>query len=257
VTFAPTNSYAPGASGNAVYVDCVPVTGAGSPMPSRTGVIAGLADLRDRLAPQYQSQLDNIARGLISSFSEQDQGNPPTLPPATGLFSWSGSPTVPGQPAAAGLAASIRVDPTVDPAQGGDPTLLRDGGIAGAAYITNPTHSAGDATALQGMISALSSSQSFDAAAGIAASGQSVESYAAASNAWLASERQQASNTAIYQDSVSTQAASALSNATGVNLDSEMSRMLEVENAYQASAKLLSTIDGMMTSLLNVTSVGA
>ena len=46
-----------------------------------------------------------------------------------------------------------------------------------------------------------------------------------------------------------TRAAQALSNASGVNLDDEMAHMLSLENAYQASAKLLSTANAMFASL--------
>ena len=42
----------------------------------------------------------------------------------------------------------------------------------------------------------------------------------------------------------------ALSNATGVNLDDQMSTMLDVEHAYQASAQLMSTVNSMYATLL-------
>jgi len=45
-------------------------------------------------------------------------------------------------------------------------------------------------------------------------------------------------------------ATTALSNATGVNLDNEMSQMLDLENSYSATAKLISTIDTMFSTLL-------
>src|SRR5262249_12676196 len=73
VSFAPTNAYTPGTTGNAVYIDGVPVTGASSVMPLKSGKIAGLAALRDTATVTYQSQLDEIARGLIDAFKESDQ----------------------------------------------------------------------------------------------------------------------------------------------------------------------------------------
>jgi flagellar hook-associated protein 1 FlgK len=42
----------------------------------------------------------------------------------------------------------------------------------------------------------------------------------------------------------------ALSNATGVNIDEEMTIMLELERSYQASAKLIATVDSLFASLL-------
>src|SRR4051794_27227100 len=55
--FAPTNAYTAGTTGNAVYIDGVPVTGANSVMPLKSGKLAGLADLRDDATVTYQSQL--------------------------------------------------------------------------------------------------------------------------------------------------------------------------------------------------------
>jgi flagellar hook-associated protein 1 FlgK len=46
----------------------------------------------------------------------------------------------------------------------------------------------------------------------------------------------------------------ALSNATGVNLDDEMSRLLDLEHAYQASAKLIATIDNLYQMLFQAVS---
>ncbi|TIW84821.1 MAG: hypothetical protein E5V59_30850, partial [Mesorhizobium sp.] len=43
----------------------------------------------------------------------------------------------------------------------------------------------------------------------------------------------------------------ALSNATGVNVDQEMSLLLDLEHTYQASARMMKTVDDMMAALLN------
>ncbi len=56
-----------------VTVDGVPITGASSPMAIQSGALAGLADLRDTVAPEYQAQLDQIAGGLVNAFAESDQ----------------------------------------------------------------------------------------------------------------------------------------------------------------------------------------
>lgn len=89
VTFEPTNSYTAGLTGNAVVIDGVPVTGANSVMPISSGKLAGLATLRDDKLVTYQNQLDEIARGVIEVFAEQDQsgGGGPNL---TGLFTYAG-----------------------------------------------------------------------------------------------------------------------------------------------------------------------
>ena len=73
VSFTASPTLTDGMSGNAVTVDGVPITGAGSPMAIQSGALAGYANLRDNIAPQYGAQLDQIAGGLISAFAESDQ----------------------------------------------------------------------------------------------------------------------------------------------------------------------------------------
>ena len=113
-------------------------------MPIQSGALAGYAALRDTLAPQYEAQLDQIAGGLINAFAESDQSNPPTLPSLPGLFT-TGASALPSTATATGLAAAITVNPTVDSSQGGNPSLLRDGGVSGPgnpAYVYNTTGAA-------------------------------------------------------------------------------------------------------------------
>ena len=248
VTFQPTSGFNAGTSGNAVYVDGVPVTGDSASMAIHSGRLAGLAAIRDDYAPRYQAQLDEIARGLIQSFAESDQSGS-SLPDVPGLFTWSGSPALPGTSLVGGLAGEIRVAASVDPAQGGNAHLLRDGGISGnAAYVYNTTSAVGFTDRLQGLIDGLGASQSFDPAAGLGASA-TLANFASGSAGWLQEARKSAAADASYSAALLTRATESLSNATGVNLDEEMTIMLELERSYQASAKLLSAIDAMFDTL--------
>ena len=86
VTFDATTLFSPSTSGNAVMVDGVAVTGNTGLTGSSSGRIAALAQVRDTIAVTYQSQLDEIARGLIQATAESDQSASPTLPDAPGLF---------------------------------------------------------------------------------------------------------------------------------------------------------------------------
>ena len=249
VAFTPTSSYVDGVTGSPVTVDGVPITGSSSLMPIQSGALAGYATLRDTLAPQYQAQLDQIAGGLINAFAEGDQtaSSQPLLP---GLFTTKGATSVPSTSDAAGLASAIEVNPSVDPSQGGNATLLRDGGISGNPnYVYNTTGDTSYTARLQQLVSAIGSTQSFDASAGLGTSARLTD-YANASVSWLQGENQQTSDASDYQNALITQATSALSNATGVNLDSEMTNMLNLENTYASTAKLLTAVNDMFSALL-------
>jgi flagellar hook-associated protein 1 FlgK len=253
VTFTATPTLTAGTTGNAVMVDGVPITGPSSPMAIQSGALAGLATLRDTAAPQYQDQLNQIASGLINAFAETNQATPGTPNPLPGLFTDSSGTAVP--PAAnavpVDLAGQISVNASVDPSQGGNVNLLRDGNISGggANYTYNTTGAAGYTTRIQQMITQISATQTFNASAG-AGSSASLSSYADASVGWVQAQYQQASDQATASSTLATTASQALSNATGVNTDDQMSEMLSLENSYQTSAKLLTTVNNMFGSLL-------
>ena len=253
VTFDRTFSYSATTAGNAVYADGVPITGNSGRMLAGSGRLTGLAAIRDTYAPTYQSQLDEIARGLIATFAESDQSATPTLPDVPGLFTYSGAPAMPAAGTLlTGLAGSIKVNANADPAQGGDPTRLRDGGISNPgnpAYLYNATGAAGFSQRLEQLVDGLSTQQAFDPAAQVVASG-TLSGFAASSVAWLEDARKSASEDSSYKAALLERASDALSKVTGVNLDEEMTLLLELERSYQASTRLVTTIDNMLAALL-------
>ena len=96
----------------------------------------------------------------------------------------------------------------------------------------------------------MGAAHSFAPAAGLGGSA-SLTDYASASVSWLQAANSQASDSATYQASLVSQASAALSNATGVNLDTEMTNMLNIENSYTTSAKLLTTVNDMFSALID------
>jgi flagellar hook-associated protein 1 FlgK len=255
VSFTPTTTYTASTTGNSVMVDGVPVTGVNSPMPITSGALAGLSTLRDVTAVTYQNQLDQIAGGLINDFAESDQTGS-GAPTQSGLFTYSGASSALSIPISisnmTGLAGEIQIAPSVDPTQGGSATLLRDGGIANSSgtstYTYNTIGAASYTTRLDSLITAMSQTQTFGSSGQILTSA-SLSSYANASLGWLDAQQQTASNAKDYQSTLLSSAATALSNGTGTSLDTEMSKMLDLENTYSASAKLMSTINDMYTAL--------
>jgi len=250
VTFVATSAYAPSTRGNPVYVDGVPVTGSSAAMAIGSGKLVGAAALRDDIGITYQAQLDGIAGALISTFAESDQvGSGPDLP---GLFTTPGAVALPTT--TLGLAASISVNPTVDPAQGGDADLLRDGGISAPGdpnYTYNTDDLASFTDRITELLGKLSSTATFGAEGEIDTD-VSIGDYAAASVSWLSAERSKVTSERDYHDVLLNTATSALSDAAGVDLDAEMSKMLALEQSYAATAKLIAAIDNMFGALINI-----
>ncbi|WP_029030042.1 flagellar hook-associated protein FlgK [Salinarimonas rosea] len=251
VTFERTFAYDAGIDGRAVFADGVPITGPNATMAIESGALFGHATLRDETSGVYQKQLDEIARGLVLATAETDQINdPPILAAQAGLFTWDGGPALPpGTTAIDNLSARIRVNPGVDPGQGGDLTAIRDGGINGAAYDYNPADAASYSGRLQGLLGALDASQPFDATAGVNPD-TTLARFAAGSVGWLEAARKQADAEAAYQTTFLERTQESLSNVTGVNLDEELALMLELERSYGASARIISAVDAMLASLL-------
>lgn len=250
VSFTPSSALAPGVVGNPVYVDGVPVTGTNATMPLHTGNLAGLSTLRDVTTVTYQAQLDEIARGLVEAFAETDQTGG-GAPAAAGLFTWSGGPALPATGTlSSGLAASLRVNPAVIPAQGGSLDRLRDGGMNGAAYVYNTSGAASFAARLNDMVASVDVPRTFAGASGLE-SGVSLSTFGTASVSWLEDQRKAAADNADYQSAVLTRASDALSNATGVNIDTEYATQLQLEQSYQAASKLIGIVNDLFKTLLD------
>jgi flagellar hook-associated protein 1 FlgK len=247
VSFTPNAAYTAGMTGNAIYVDGVPLTAGAGGNTSASGQLAAMLQLRDDTAPAMQRQLDEIARGLVESFAETDPGG--VQPDAPGLFTWSGAPAMPASGTLVnGLAGLISINAAMDSGAGGNPLLLRDGGANGAAYVRN-TDGAGFSGLILEYSSRLDAPRSFDAAAGISTS-TSLTGFATDAISWLEAGRQEATRAAETRSATLARTSSALSNATGVNVDEEMSLLLDLEHSYEASARIIRAVDEMLKALL-------
>ena len=247
VEFTPTEPFTTGTRGNAVVIDKVPVLGPGSVMQVATGRLAGLIKARDELPATLQTQIDEIARGLVVAFQESDQSGTSGKPNRPGLFIVAAGI----DPAVPGTANAIMVNASADPARGGVLSRLRDGGLSvpfDSDYVTNKTGGAGFAGRLNALVQALGAPRSFDPAGEIDATA-SLHEYAAGSQGWIGARLSEASSRHDAADALQQRQSQALGNATGVNIDEELARMFEIERSYEGSAKLLSVVDQMFGSL--------
>ncbi|GGE19810.1 hypothetical protein GCM10011390_43840 [Aureimonas endophytica] len=341
VSFSGTHPITDGAAGDAFRIDGVPVTGDTALMPIKSGMVAGLVDLRDKVAVTYQSQLDEMARGLVSAFKESgpagDQAGlftssvaslaktstvlsagtyapvaasstvsfslnyagaayaisdtfAPTdnaataqskiqakidaavgankvtvaIDSSTGAITFTAA-SVASKPAlgisnvsttsAGFIAANAPTDNSVIPgfartiqvatAVLNDPTRIRDG--VTTTYNTGAL--AGYTTRLNALRASMEAGQSFGVGADALRSG-SLTDFASSSVSWLAEQRSKATTATDYKQTLLDQTKATLSNETGVNLDTESLKMLDLERSYQASSKVLTTINEMLKTLM-------
>ena len=197
-----------------------------------------------------QNQLDELARGLVEIYAEQDTTGG-GKPPLAGLLTWDGGPGIPATATLSpGIAASIRLNPLADPQLGGDPTLVRDGAMNGDAdYLYNTGGGPAFSDRLYDLSANFDAAFTFDAAAGLTTT-QSLNAFANSSVDILNSDRAAALNNYSYSEELSIQFEQSMQSESGPNLDYEMSRLLEVERSYQATAQLLNAVNEMIAILI-------
>ncbi len=74
--------------------------------------------------------------------------------------------------------------------------------------------------------------------------------FSAATISSLETKRKSVTQTNEYNGVMASRAEDAISNATGVNIDTEMQSLLDLEHSYQASARIISAVDAMLNELL-------
>lgn len=247
VTFVPTNTYTAAVTGNQVYIDGVAVQAGAGGNTSAQGSIAALLQIRDNVAPTFQNQLDEIARGIIGMFSESVE-----TPPASGTFVDTDGLFVRNGMAALtdpGLAAVIKVNPAVITAQGGEPMKLRDG-----IYINaNPANDASFSVLLNKYSAGFEQTRTFDTDAAIDTS-TSILAFSTASIGWVEQLRSAATTASDDKAALLGRTQEALLNVTAVSLDEELALLLDLEQSYKASAKLVAAVDEMIAALLSAAS---
>jgi flagellar hook-associated protein 1 len=218
-----------------------PIAG-GIPGPRLAGgSLEALFDVRDNIAVQAQGRLDAFARELIERF--QTPAADATLTPGDpGLFTDGGGAFNPLDEV--GLAQRLSINALADPAQGGALWRIRSG--LGAATANE----AGNATILQALSGALTSAST---------PSSSVFGPASRRLADLATEvvSRQSGQLATQETTLSYTQARAESLrgrflADGVDTDQEMQKLLQIEQAYAANAKVMSTCDELIQQLMAI-----
>lgn len=231
------------------------------------GTIGANIALRDNILPTYQGALDEFAQNLASRFSAQGLT---LFTDATGAVPTSTGPAP--QTGYVGFAGTIQINPAVSATL----SLVRDGtqAVAGsptgaAAFTPNPAGGpAGFTTLITRVLDYALGSQAQPgvaqapiATAGLGPQGTLAANFAPqttlsaaiqALSAAQAADSANASTTASDAAGVQVSLQAKLTSSTGVDMNTELGRMVVLQNAFGANAKVISAIQQMFQTTLSM-----
>ena len=230
------------------------------------GSLGANITLRDSTLPTYQGELDEFAQNLASRFSAQGLD---LFTDASGNVPAGGG--TPAQSGYVGFASEIQVNSAVQ----SDPSLVTDGtnAIAGSstgasAFTPNPASGPAGFTTLitrvldytfgadvqAGVAQPASNTTGLGPAGNLSAPYQSQPTLADTATALVGAESSDSATATSQLDTAQTLQStlqSKLTSETGVNMDTEMSDMIALQNAYGANTKVMSTVQAMFNQLLD------
>lgn len=229
------------------------------------GALGADMSLRDTVLPAQQAGLDQLSQTVATRFQAQGLA---LFTDAGGNVPVSAGP--PTQLGYLGFASAIQVDPAV----AGNPSLVRDGTdtIAGSAagasaFTPNPAGGPVGSTTLIARI--LTYTFGTEAQAGVAqpatpttglgAGGTASLAYAAPASVGqfatslvgsMSGDVAQANAMLGDAQALGTTLGAKLQTAGGVSIDTEMSTMVTLQNAYAANAKVIGAVQSMWSTLI-------
>ncbi len=218
-----------------------PIRTAGSYSPIAGGSLSGLFEIRDELSVQAQDNIDTIARDLITRF-ENSAVDPTLLPGDPGLFTDANGPLDPGD--ILGLAARLSVNNLVTPTEGGEIWRIRDGVNAVAP---GPV---GNATLLTASLDAINLEQApIGGTFGTAARDLSNLTSSFVS---LVGRSEQAFENRLSFEQSRLSGLNDTELVNGVDTDQELQKLLLIEQAYAANARVIQTADQLIQTLIGL-----
>jgi flagellar hook-associated protein 1 FlgK len=207
----------------------------------RGGTLIAQFDIRDNVAVEAQNDLDAIAMDLVQRF--QDSALDTSIFPGDpGIFTDGGGAFDPAD--VIGLSARLELNDQVSLNGQAETWRFRDGLYA--ATQGEP----GNASLLIGYGDALADSRTVSTTK-LGTISADINTLSASLMSRFARDSDGANNSLSYAATSYTEMAQA-ELALGVDSDAELQNMMLIENAYAANARMLSTIDEMMQTLLRM-----
>jgi flagellar hook-associated protein 1 FlgK len=257
----PVGSFYPGGGIPEITLDGTDVT---SGMTG--GQIGANITLRDTTLPTDQAQLDEFSQGLSSRFAAQ--GLTLFTDPSGNVPAGGGTPAQAGY---VGYAATIQVNSAIT----ADPSLVRDGTdpIGGDssgvdAFTPNPTDGPAGFSALitnvlnytfgkqvqSGVAQPAMNTNGLGAtgtlSAGFGAVGDTLSDFATSLISKQAEQSATVTGKLSTEQALQTSLNAKMTAVSGVNMDTESSQMLSLQNAYGANARVIAGMQSMFTQLL-------
>jgi flagellar hook-associated protein 1 FlgK len=184
------------------------------------GQLGGVLEARDQELPTYASALDNLAYGIGTAMNVQNAlGVDGSGNPGAAIFNLPAT--------AAGAAASIQVA-TSDPQ------------AVAAAATGEGSSGSGNAIAMA------------DLATANVVGGQTASGFLASFLGQIGNDTAGATTNNAAQQATLTQLTSQRNSLSGVSLDEEASNLTQYQRSYEAAAKVLSIVNTIMASALNL-----
>lgn len=204
----------------------VPAWSSGGNVSLGTGQLAALVSIRDTTLAGYRAQLDQLARGVADAVSALHQtGVDATGAPGLQFFTYT--------PGAEASTIAVNAAIAADPRR-----------IAAAAAANQP----GDGS-IAGAIADLRAARLFGSGT------QTASDFYAGLVGLIGSDARQASEMATNQTLVVDHLKARRESISGVSLDEEATDMIRFQRAYQAAARVISTVDEMLDTLINRTGI--
>ena len=200
-----------------------------------SGQLGGLLAARDQQIPAIQTQLDTLAAGIANAVNQVQTNGYDLNGDPTGSTDANGNPQTPiylfNPPPASGVGAAASLSVAIT-----DPSLI-------AASSDGTAGSNGNAEAMYalGSQSIIAGQSPTDYYAGVVANVGNMTSNATA--------EQSASNLVLQQLN------DQRSSVSGVSLDQEAANMIQYQQAYAASAQVVTAINDMMYAVINMTTL--
>lgn len=217
-----------------------------------SGELGGLLQLRDTILPLAQDQIDSLAFELAQQFDEIAIS--PNFGADIELFV-NGAGNVPtGAGSDQGFSAQIQVNSLVTTT----PTILRDGGVtpastalvaAGGAYTATGVS---DSTVPLAIIGMFETQQAFVAVTGLNSTSSRIEEFAAEFIGYQANQKADFESQLNFQEQIRGLLDERLRDESGVNIDEELASLIQLETAFSASARVLTSVQSALDELLGV-----